>query len=160
MNKKILIAYYSKTGNTKAVAQKIQNIVNGSLFEISPVFDYPDDYNSIVNVAKKEKEENIFPKLQNNTDVQNYDIIFLGTPVWWYTVASPVKTFLAENNFQGKVILPFCTHGGGGASSVYTDIKKLSGAKVLDGYTVYENSAKTDDIKKWITNLNIIKLYY
>lgn len=69
-------------------------------------------------------------------------------------MAGPVKTFLKENDFSGKVIAPFCTHGGGGASSTYIDMQKLApDAKVLEGYTSYENSAKENEITSWINKL-------
>ena len=83
-----------------------------------------------------------------------YDVIILGTPVWWYTMASPVKTFLKENNTSGKTIIPFCTHGGGGASSTFTDMAKLAPeAKVLEGFEVYERGDnKTDEqITEWLS---------
>ena len=71
-------------------------------------------------------------------------------------MASPVKTFLSANNFEGKIVAPFCTHGGGGASSTYTDIQKLAqGAEVKEGYTSYENSANIEEIGKWINSLNL-----
>lgn len=71
-------------------------------------------------------------------------------------MASPVKTFLSANNFEGKIVAPFCTHGGGGASSTYTDIKNLAqGADVKEGYTSYENSANIEEIGKWINSLNL-----
>lgn len=155
-DKKILIAYYSYSGNTKAVAEKIQSITGGDLFEIQTVKEYPKNYNDVVNQAKTEKQNDIKPELVNNGSVENYDIIFLGTPVWWYTMAPAVKTFLAKNNFDGKTIVPFCTHGGGGASATYTDMQTLApNAKVTEGYTSYENSAKDNEIKNWISNLNL-----
>lgn len=155
-DKKILIAYYSYSGNTRAAAQKIQNITSGDMFEIQTVKEYPRNYNDIVNLAKTEKQNDIKPELVDNGNVENYDIIFLGTPVWWYTMATPVKTFLTKNNFDGKIIAPFCTHGGGGASSTYTDIQKLApNAKVTEGFTSYENSAKDAEIQNWINNLNL-----
>ena len=71
-------------------------------------------------------------------------------------MAPPVKTFLTQNDFKGKIIVPFCTHGGGGESSTYSDIKKLAfQAKVMEGFTTYENSAKITDIEKWINGLNL-----
>ncbi len=155
-DKKVLIAYYSHSGNTKAVAEKIKTITNGHLFEIRPVKAYPNDYNTLVNLAKNEKQNDIKPEIVDNVDVENYDIIFVGTPVWWYTMAPPVKTFLTQNDFKGKIIVPFCTHGGGGESSTYSDIKKLAfQAKVMEGFTTYENSAKITDIEKWINGLNL-----
>lgn len=150
-DKKVLIAYYSYSGNTKSVAKKIQSLTGADLFEIKPAKEYSKNYDEVVNLAQIEKQNNIKPKLVNNGDVSGYDIIFVGTPVWWYTMASPVRTFLSNNNFDGKTIMPFCTHGGGGASSTYIDMKKLAPkAKFTDGYTSYENSAKIEDIKQWI----------
>lgn len=155
-NKKTLIAYYSHSGNTKAAAEKIQSEVKSDIFEIKPVKKYPDDYNTLVNLAQSEKQQDIRPELIDNGNIEDYDVIFIGTPVWWYTMASPVKTFLTENDFSGKIVVPFCTHGGGGASSTYEDIQKLAPkAKVTDGYTSYEDSANLNDIKKWITGLNL-----
>lgn len=109
----ILIAYYSHSGNTRSAAEKIQKITGGNLFEIIPSEPYPEGYNAVVAQAKKEKENDFYPELTNNGNVKNYDIIFIGTPVWWYTMAGPVKTFIKNNDFEGKVIVPFCTHGGG-----------------------------------------------
>ena len=117
---------------------------------------YPNNYNDVVNLAKDEKQKDIKPELTDNGNVKDYDIIFLGTPVWWYTMASPVKTFISNNDFSGKTIVPFCTHGGGGASSTYIDMQKLAkGAKVTEGYTSYENSAKDSEIADWINKLKL-----
>lgn len=155
-NKKVLIAYYSYSGNTKKVAEKIQQLTNGDIFEIVPKKAYPNNYNDVVNLAKDEKQKDIKPELTDNGNVKDYDIIFLGTPVWWYTMASPVKTFISNNDFSGKTIVPFCTHGGGGASSTYIDMQKLAkGAKVTEGYTSYENSAKDSEIADWINKLKL-----
>lgn len=155
-DKKILIAYYSHSGNTKAVAEKIKNTTGGDLFEITPKTPYPNDYNTVVNLAKEEKQQDKRPELADNGSVDGYDIVFVGTPVWWYTMAGPVKTFLTVHNFDGKTIVPFCTHGGGGASYTYSDMQKLApGAKVLEGYTSYERTASDADVENWIKNLNL-----
>lgn len=155
-DKKILIAYYSHSGNTKEAAEKIQSLTGADLFEIKPANEYPKDYNAVVNQAKQEKADDVRPELVSLGNVKAYDILFIGTPVWWYTMASPVKTFLSANNFEGKIVAPFCTHGGGGASSTYTDIKNLAqGAEVKEGYTSYENSANIEEIGKWINSLNL-----
>ncbi len=155
-DKKILIAYYSYSGNTRAVAEKIQNLTNGDLFEIKPKKEYSKDYNEVVSLAEEEKQKDIRPELVDNGNVKDYDIIFVGTPVWWYTMAGPVKTFLSKNDFSGKIIVPFCTHGGGGASATYTDMQNLAkGATVTEGYTTYEDSAKESEIRAWINKLKL-----
>lgn len=151
MTEKILIAYYSHTGNTKSVAEKIQSLTGGDFFEIKTTQVYPANYNDLVNQAKIEKRDNIMPELVENVDISGYDKIYIGSPVWWYTFATPIRTFLAKNDFSGKTIIPFCTHGGGGASATYEDIKKLCpNAEVKDGFTSYENSAKLSDIEAWL----------
>ena len=155
-DKKVLIAYYSYSGNTEKVAEKIQNITKGDIFEIVPKKAYSKNYDEVVALAQEEKQKDVRPELVDNGNVKDYDIIFVGTPVWWYTMASPVRTFLSKNNFTGKTIVPFCTHGGGGASSTYTDMQKLAkDAKVTEGYTSYENSAKDSEITAWINKLKL-----
>ena len=151
---KVLIAYYSYSGNTKAVAEKIKEITGGDLFEIKPVNEYPRNYTDVVNLAKQEKEQDLRPELANKIDISNFDIIYLGTPVWWYTFATPIKTFLTEYDFTGKTIIPFCTHGGGGASATYSDMEKLCpNTTIKTGFTSYEHSAKDSEIEEWINNL-------
>ena len=153
-NKKILIAYYSYSGNTKTVAEKIQKQTGGDLFRIETVNSYPSGYNEVVEQAKKEKQEDYHPPLKAKVDnIGQYDIVFLGTPVWWYTMAPAVKTFIKENNMSNKTVIPFCTHGGGGASSTFVDMQKLIPyASFKKGLVIYDNGGNTVDaeIKKWI----------
>ncbi len=158
-DKKVLTAYYSYSGNTKSIAQKIQKQIGGDLFEIKTVKAYPSNYNEVVEQAKKEKADDFKPELQAKVNnIKDYDVVFLGTPVWWYTMAPALKSFIAENDLSGKTIVPFCTHGGGGESSTFTDIAKLApNAKVLKGFSVYENgsSSTENDIQNWIKSLNL-----
>ncbi len=151
MSKKTLIAYYSYSGNTRAVAEKIKKLTGGDLFEIKPVKSYPANYNDMINLAQKEKETGYKPELTETIDLADYDTIYLGTPVWWYTFASPIRTFLSENDFSGKTIKPYCTHGGGGASNTFSDIKKLCpDAVVKEGLEFIENSAKDAELEAWV----------
>ena len=156
MDKKILVAYFSWSGNTKSIAEKIQAQTGADIFEITPVTPYPSDYNETAyGIAKEQKEKGIHPPIHNK-DISSYDVIFVGTPAWWYTMAPPVMTFLSENNFEGKTIVPFVTHGGGGGYTIDKDMEKLAkGAKVLTPFVVYERGdARTDkDIETWINNL-------
>ena len=155
-NKKYLVAYFSLSGNTKSVAEKIADCKNADLFEIKPVEEYPTDYTTVVNIAKKEKNNDYQPDLVDYGDVSDYDVIFIGTPVWWYTMAQVVKAYVLHNDFSGKIIVPFCTHGGGGASSTYSDLQKYApDATVLKGLTVYGDSASSEDVQSWIKELNI-----
>lgn len=156
MNKKVLVAYFSWSGNTKSIAEKIQTQTGADIFEITPVTPYPSDYNETAyGIAKEQKEKGIHPPI-NNTDISSYDIIFVGTPAWWYTMAPPVMTFLAENNFEGKTVIPFVTHGGGGGYTIDKDMAELAkGAKVLAPLVVYgKGGANVDkEIAGWIKKL-------
>ena len=158
MDKKILVAYFSWSGNTKSIAEKIQAKTNADIFEITPLEPYPSDYNrTAYGVAKMQKDKGIHPPI-NNTDITPYDVIFVGTPAWWYTMAPPVMTFLAENNFESKVIIPFITHGGGGGYTIDKDMVKLAkGSTVLKPIIIYENgNASTDkEITEWLNNTKI-----
>lgn len=155
-DKKILVAYFSWGGNTKSIAEKIHAKVSGDLFRIEPVTPYPNDYQTTAyGIAKEQKEKNIHPPIKN-TDVSSYDVIFVGTPAWWYTMAPPVKTFLEQNNFEGKTIIPFVTHGGGGSYTIDKDMSKLAKkAKVLSPYVTYgKGGTNTDkEIAEWLNKL-------
>ena len=156
MDKKVLVAYFSWSGNTKSVAEKIHSQVGGDIFKIEPVTPYPSDYNETAyGIAKEHKDKGIHPPIKN-TDVSSYDVIFVGTPAWWYTMAPPVMTFLSENNFEGKTIVPFVTHGGGGGYTIDKDMANLAkGAKVLSPFVVYgKGGASVDkDLAEWINKL-------
>lgn len=157
MDKKILVAYFSWGGNTQSIAEKIHSQVGGDIFRIETAVPYPADYNETAyGVAKKQHDEDIKPELKDNGDVSGYDVIFVGTPAWWYTMAPAVKTFLSENNFEGKTIVPFITHGGGGKYTIAEDMGKLAkGARVLNPFVVYEKGDSNTDseLKKWLEDL-------
>ncbi|MDL2297229.1 NAD(P)H-dependent oxidoreductase, partial [Bacteroidales bacterium OttesenSCG-928-E04] len=107
--KKILVVYYSwsEGKNTETVARFIQKNTGGDIFEIIPVNDYPDDYQACVDQAKKEINEGFKPALKTKVEnIESYDIIFIGTPNWWSTMAPPVATFLSEHNLKGKTVIP------------------------------------------------------
>lgn len=156
-NKKILIAYFSWSGNTKYIAEKIHNTTGGDMFQIETETPYPTDYHEAAYVvAKKQHEENIKPKLKDNGDVSDYDVVFVGTPVWWYEMAPAVKTFLTENDFNGKTIIPFITHGGGGEYTVAEDMAKLAkGSKVLKPFVTANRGGSNvqAEINNWLEEL-------
>lgn len=155
MDKKILIAYFSWSGNTKSVAEKIQSSTGGDMFEIQTAKPYPTDYNETAyGMAKEQHEKNIFPELKENKDVSDYDVIFVGTPAWWYTMAPAVKTFLRDNNFEGKTIVPFVTHGGGGGYRIDKDMEELAkGSTVKKLFVSYGRTATQKDVNAWLNEL-------
>jgi flavodoxin len=159
--KKILIVYFSHSGNTRALAAQIKQATGGDLFEIVPAVAYPADYNTVVEQAKKEINNNHRPPLKNKPEnVAAYDIIFVGSPNWWSTIAPPVATFLSNCDLSGKTVIPFCTHGSGGQANLFKDIAKLCpAATVLDGLPIRDRSVKSanDDVLKWLRKIEIIK---
>ncbi len=134
---RILIVCYSQsaTKNTRTAAEWIQEMTGGDLLEIEMEKPYSGNYFAILKESKKDMESNTLPAikpfLQKTAD---YDIVFIGSPIWYGTFAPPVGTFLAQNDLKGKTVIPFCTHGGGGPGTFYADLQKAApGAKVLDG---------------------------
>ena len=122
---KILVAYYSWGGNTRFAAEQIAKLTGGTLFEIKPVKAYPSNYNACVEQAKKECREEFKPELATRVeDFAKYDVVFVGTPNWWSTMAPPVRSFLAGYDFSGKTVIPFVTHGGGGMARCERDMQK------------------------------------
>ena len=109
----------------KAAAEQIQKDTGGTLFEIKPVKPYPADYNACVELAKREINAGVKPELAEKVkEFDKYDVIFVGTPNWWSTMAPPVLTFLSSYDFSGKTIIPFVTHGGGGMARCESDMRK------------------------------------
>ena len=156
---KILIAYYSWSGNTRVVATQIQALTGADIFEIKPVIPYSEDYDECVQVAKTEILENYKPELIGNVEnLSQYDIIFVGSPNWWSTIAPPVATFLASYNFEGKTVIPFCTHGSGGVANLFTDMKNLCPNIIIEnGFAISGKSAETaqSELQKWLQKLKI-----
>ena len=121
---KILVAYFSRTGdnyevgniekgNTAIVAEMVAEKTGGTLFEIKPVKEYPAGYRECTEVAKAEQEANARPEIAAKIENLNeYDVIFLGYPIWWSDLPMLMYTFLEQNDFNGKTIIPFCTSAG------------------------------------------------
>lgn len=154
MSKKILIAYFSYTEHTREIAKKIQAVIGGDLFEIRPAKAYSDDYDIAERQARKESKDGFLPDLAEIPDnLADYDTIFIGTPNWFNKVASPVATFLADNDFTGKTIAPFCTHGGDSAARVSADLGKyLGGSHLIECLDLYEDGGRDADgkIREWL----------
>lgn len=157
MSKKILIVYYSHSSNTRKLAELIEQETGGTLCEIVPEKAYPDDYNTVVEQAKKEIQAGFRPELKTKVkDFAAYDTVFVGTPNWWSTMAPPVATFLESYDLLGKTVVPFCTHGGGGAGHIETTVKKLCpDSTVLPLLSVYGDTAKDSQVEAWLKKIGI-----
>lgn len=138
---KVLTAYFSYTDHTRGIARQVQEQAGGDLFEIRPAQAYSEDYDTTERQARKETRDGDRPPLAEQMETLNsYDVVLLGTPNWFNTVASPVASFLAENDFSERKIAVFCTNGGGGLGHIPADVQKLApGAKLLDSLNLYED---------------------
>lgn len=157
--KKVLTAYYSHSGNTRTVARQIQQLAGGDLFEIEPVEAYPEEYRAVVEQAKKEIADGFRPALRGlPQDVAQYDVIFIGSPCWWATIAPPVAAFLASCDLAGKTVVPFMTHEGSGMGRSEADIRKLCPASTVTGGLPVRGSAvdrSQGAVKKWLEGMNL-----
>lgn len=154
-NTKILVAYFSRTGenysvgyiekgNTHIVADMIAEQIGSDMFEIRTVTPYPDDYDECTESAKQEQDKNTRPELAESVKgMENYDVIFLGYPNWWGDMPMAVYTFLESYDFSGKTIVPFCTHEGSGLSSTERNIAlTCPDTEVLDGLAIRGSMAQ------------------
>lgn len=137
-NKK-LIAYYSRTGNTAAVAKLIQETVGGNLWRIKTAEERPRDYAEEVALNQQEQQQGLLPSLDSSTpDFDGYEIIFLGAPTWNMALPQAVVAFLETYDFSNKIIVPFNTHGGYGSGTVFTQIRKYAKhAEILKGFSIH-----------------------
>lgn len=173
MNKS-LVVYFSrsgnqyngnvKKGNTAIVADIIANEVNGDKFEIQLQNDnYPDDYEQMTEVAKKELKEQIRPQIKPfDGNIDDYDTVFIGYPIWWGDMPMAVYSFLEEYDLKDKTIVPFCTHGGSGLSGTDRNIKDAtSSSSVLKGLALYGSDTQSDfdgtqkKVKNWLKNIGL-----
>lgn len=163
----ILVAYFSRTGenysvgtiekgNTHIVADMIAEQTGGDMFEISTVTPYPDDYDECTEIAKQEQNDNARPELVASVEnIEDYDIIFLGYPIWWSDMPMAIYTFLESYDFSGKTIIPFCTHEGSGLSSTENNIAEVCpDAEVLDGLSIRGSIAQNsqDEAQEAVIN--------
>ena len=112
---KELVVYFSVYGTAKIVAEEIAKQTGADIAEIEPVAPYDsnrDHYNALARLAKKEHDENLRPAIKNEIDIENYDRIYIGYPMWWYTFPMIIYTFFDKYDFSGKTIIPFNTHMG------------------------------------------------
>ena len=135
---KMLVLYYSQTSNTKGVAQEIATKLGADIEEIVPVELYDGDFQATIERGKKELDEGAYPEIQPlKANAADYDVIFIGYPIWFGTYAPPVFTWLNQVDLSGKKVVPFCTFGSGGLESSVKDLAEAEpNAEILPGYGV------------------------
>ena len=151
---KILIAYFSWGGNTRGIANEIRRQTGADIFEIVPVVPYSSDYSTVLMEAQEDQHRQARPELAGHVEnMEDYDIVLLGYPNWWASIPMPIASFLEEYDFSGKMIIPFCSHGGGRFGQSLTAIAKLAPDAVMgEGLSVHYSggAALPDDVAAWL----------
>lgn len=172
IGKKILVVYFSKTGeqysvgnitegNTAIIAKMIAEQTKADLFEVKLKNDtYPAAYKALTEVALSEKKANARPEIADDMEnFADYDVVFIGTPNWWSDIPMALYTFIEAHNWTGKTVVPFVTHEGSGLSSIPGKIKTATGSEMLDGLAVYGHVAQNnreqakEEVANWLKKL-------
>jgi flavodoxin len=171
---KILIVYLSRTKNTKAVAEMIQEQVGGTLIVVELVTPYPEDYRAIVAQVARENESGFLPPLKTKiSNLDQYEVIYLGFPTWGMQLPPPMKSFLTDNNLSGKTVIPFNTNAGYGIGNSFETVKELcSKCQILEGFStkggierdgilfVMEGEREVEvrqEVRKWLERVGLIQ---
>lgn len=157
---KVLVAYFSATGTTKGVAEHIANGLNADIYEIIPEEPYTDadldysDNNSRSTIEMNDASSR--PAISGSVEnMEQYDVVFIGYPIWWGEAPRIVSTFVGNYDFSGKTIVPFCTSGGSGVGSSATNLEVLtSGATWMEGRRL-GGSDSQDTVMEWVNGLDL-----
>lgn len=159
-DKKILVVYYSAQGHTDKVSSYILDNLDADVFQVEPINDYSssdlnyNDRNS--RVYKEYSDESLRDIPLKNTNVDDwddYDIVFIGYPIWWGVAAWPINNFVKNNNFDGKTVIPFCTSASSDVGDSVNRLKSYGNTgNWLDGHR-FSSNASNDDVKDWLEEL-------
>jgi len=156
---KVLIAFFSWSGNTRRIAQEIQKQTDADLFEITLIHPYSTDYNTVLMQAQEDQHKQARPEIKDPLEsINDYDIILLGYPNWWASIPMPIASFLELYDFSGKTIIPFCSHGGGRLGQSLTAIAKLAPDSIIkEGLSIHYSGGGTmpDDVSAWLDGNNV-----
>lgn len=160
--KKTLVVYYTATGNTKDVAEKIADAADADTFEVVPTEPYTDedlDWNEDGSRVNREHEDESLRDVPlANTDVpnwENYDTVFIGYPIWWAIAAWPIDGFVKANDFSGKTVIPFATSTSSGMGQSGTNLEKLAGTGDWQEGQRFASGATADEVKEWVDGLGL-----
>jgi flavodoxin len=156
---KVLVAYFSRSGNTKVVAGLLQRAQQADVFEIRPANAYPEDYLKTVEQGRQERDSGFEPALAAHVpNMPNYDVVFLGFPIWGETAPPVIRSFLSTHDLAGKVLVPFITHGGYGPGGSYQVLARHAPKAVLrQGFEMQaDQERKTmEQVNSWFNSLNL-----
>jgi flavodoxin len=156
-NSKTLVAYLTRSGNTRVIAGTLHRALGADLFEIRPARPYPEDYEEHVAQATRERDSGFEPELAEKVaDIASYDEIYLGFPVWGETAPAPIRSFLKAHDLRAKTIRPFITHGGygvGGSPAVLTS--HALGAQIEEPFVMEADQERRtlNQVRGWLGRL-------
>lgn len=148
-------------GNTEYAAKLIKDFVQADIYRIEPKNPYTTNHSDLVSLAKEEQEKDVRPEIKNKiSNFDDYDIIYVGYPIWWSDMPQILYTFFELYDFNGKTVIPFSTHGGSGLAGTVSTIKnKLTGANVIqNAFTISRNNMEQapTEIESWLKEINMI----
>ena len=154
-NNNSLVLYFSATGTTKSIAKRIAKESNSDIIEIIPKEKYKSEdlnYNSDCRANKEQKDSKARPEIKNKIDINKYNKIYLGYPIWWGTNPKIILTLLDTYDFTGKTIIPFCTSGSTDITDSVSDLREYNSKLTIKDGKRFSSSDSDDDIKKFIKN--------
>ena len=156
---KILVAYFSWGGTTQRMAQEIVRQTGANIFRIEPVVPYPTDYTECTEVAQEEKNNNARPAIADEVENwEQYDTVFIGCPVWWWTTPMSICTFAESYDFEGKTVVPFCTYASTYRDETLARIVELTpDADHLTGEGLTSGRINEQNISSWLKEIGVIK---
>ena len=159
---KVLVVYYSASGSTKRVAEDIAETAGGDLFEITPTEPYTSDdlnwTNSDSRVSREHDDESLRDVPLTTTEVENwddYDTVFIGYPIWWGIATWPVDTFVKNNDFTGKTVIPFATSSSSGMGQSGTLLEEMAGTGDWQDGQRFSSGASQSDVADWVSGLGL-----
>lgn len=153
---KALVVYFSHTGTTEGAANEIIAQTGADVFEIVPAEAYASDYNTLLDIAQRELDENARPAITGSVeDMSQYDTIYLGWPCWWSDMPMVICTFLDSYDLSGKTIAPFVTSGGSGFGSALSRLREMEpGATVTEGLSL-RGSGSSETVSQWLGSIGL-----
>ena len=156
---KVLVVYFTRTGNTRVIAQQIRRALRADIVEIAPAAPYPEDYEATVSQAQRERDAGYQPPLAGTvSNISAYGIVFLGFPIWGETVPPVIRSFLAQHDLTGKTLVPFITHGGYGQGRSISIVRQLAPrARVLDPFVMEADQERRTmtQVSAWLGKVNL-----
>lgn len=151
---RVLVAYFTRSGNTRVIAGQLQRDLGADLFEIQPAQPYPEDYEQTVEKARQERDEGLEPELKTKVpNLAAYDTIFLGFPIWGETAPPIVRSFLRAHDLAGKTVRPFITHGGFGQGDSLSVLKSHAPrARILEPFVMEADQERRtmNKVRDWL----------